>query len=321
MRKSLSPGSLIIMAIFALLILCSCATAPPTADQMKMQEQFRRAEMNTWSSAGLLRKEIQVDGDRIVYLEGGHGETLLLLHGYTANKDFWTAFAKELTPMYHVVIPDLAGFGESTRDWHANYSIESQVKRLERFAQALQLQKFHLAGNSMGGEIAAVYASEYPKEISTLALIDPSGLQTAKWTQLWSQMMNGNNPFLVRNTDDFERVLSYCYVTPPQYPAPIKSVIVAQCIADRSFNEKVGSDLFQENLALEPLLPTIQAPVLIVWGDRDRIFDVSDASILEKGLKNHQTVIIKDTGHVPMMEKPAETATVYVNFLKNHRSM
>jgi pimeloyl-ACP methyl ester carboxylesterase len=65
----------------------------------------------------------------------------------------------------------------------------------------------------------------------------------------------------------------------------------------------------------------IQAPVLIIWGDRDRILDVSGASVLDKGLKNHQTVIMKETGHVPMMEKPAETAAAYMSFLKNQRSM
>src|SRR5208337_2543477 len=91
----------------------------------------------------------------------------------------------------------------------------------------------------------------------------------------------------------------------------------------RKFNEKIGWDLFQEGFALEPFLPMILAPVCIIWGDHDRILDVSGASILEKGLKNHQTVIMKDTGHVPMMEKPPETAAAYMNFLKAagpHRS-
>ena len=63
-------------------------------------------------------------------------------------------------------------------------------------------------------------------------------------------------------------------------------------------------------------LPILEAPVLIVWGDHDGIFDVSGAAILEKGLKHHQTVIMKDTGHLPMTEKPAETAAIYIDFLK-----
>jgi len=66
-------------------------------------------------SAGLVQKEIQVDDHKIVYLEGGKGQTIVLLHGFGANKDNWTRFAKYLTGNYHLVIPDIPGFGESSQ--------------------------------------------------------------------------------------------------------------------------------------------------------------------------------------------------------------
>ena len=66
-------------------------------------------------SADLGKKEVQVDGKKIVYLVGGEGEKLLLLHGFGANKDHWTAFAK-YSKGYHLVIPDIPGFGESSQD-------------------------------------------------------------------------------------------------------------------------------------------------------------------------------------------------------------
>ena len=125
----------------------------------------------------------------------------------------------------------------------------------------------------------------------------------------------------VSSTGDYEKVLTYLFVKPPPIPDPFKQAQVAQLMAARKYNEKIGQDLNNEGLALEPFLPMIQAPVCIIWGDRDRLFDVSGARILEKGLKNHQTVILKDTGHVSMIEKPAETAAAYMNFLKNQRSM
>jgi abhydrolase domain-containing protein 6 len=62
------------------------------------------------SKAGLTKKEIKIDDHTIVYLEGGKGPTILLLHGYTANKDNWTSFAAYLTKDYHVVIPDIPGY-------------------------------------------------------------------------------------------------------------------------------------------------------------------------------------------------------------------
>jgi len=244
------------------------------------------------------------------------------LHGYTANKNDWTYFAGRLTPDYHVIIPDLAGFGESTKRWDANYNIDSQVKRLDRFAEVLQLKRFHLVGNSMGGTIAAVYSARVPQKISTLALLAPAQLRTAKKSDVMFRLENfGENPFLIDNPDDFEKMLPLLFVKTPPIPDLIKKAAIDQAMADRKFNEKIGWDLFKEAFALEPYLPMIQAPVLVIWGDHDRILDVSGASVLDKGLKNHQTVIMKETGHIPMMEKPAETAEVYMSFLKNQRSM
>ena len=73
------------------------------------------------------------------------------------------------------------------------------------------------------------------------------------------------------------------------------------------------------NFSLAPVLPLIQAPVLIIWGDQDKVLDVGGVTFLEKNLKNYRTVIIKDVGHCPMIEQPEETAKAYMTFLKEKR--
>ena len=78
----------------------------------------------------------------------------------------------------------------------------------------------------------------------------------------------------------------------------------------------MSADFNQPTSPLAPFLPKVKAPVLIIWGDKDKILDVSSIPILEKGLKNRQTVIMKDTGHIPMLEKPQETASVYRDFIE-----
>jgi pimeloyl-ACP methyl ester carboxylesterase len=279
---------------------------------------FNLAQKANRYSAGLAKKEIQVDSDRIVYLEGGKGETVLLVHGFGCDKDIWTNFSKLLTGQYHVVIPDLAGFGESTKRVEHNYGIDSQVKRLDRFTDVLHLQRFHLAGNSMGGTIAAVYGAKLPQKVATLALLAPAGLWTAKKSEWLLQLEKGKNLLLVSSPADFDQLNRLCFVKLPSIPGAFKNVLVAHAIADREFNAKIFKDLMDTGQSLEPFLPMIQAPTTIIWGDQDRILDVSGAPILEKGIKNHQTVIMKDTGHIPMIEKPEETAQAYKNFLKNY---
>jgi pimeloyl-ACP methyl ester carboxylesterase len=60
----------------------------------------------------------------------------------------------------------------------------------------------------------------------------------------------------------------------------------------------------------------VKVPTLILWGDQDNTVDISSVPVFEKGLKNHKTVIIKDCGHIPMMEKAQETATLYIDFVQ-----
>ena len=120
-------------------------------------------------------------------------------------------------------------------------------------------------------------------------------------------------------------MIKLCFAEPPFIPSPIKKVIAADAVAHRDFNKKIWEDMFghltretasaKENL-LKPYLPQIQAPVLIIWGDSDKILDVGGVSLLEKNLRNYHTVIMINTGHIPMLEKPRDTALHYIGFLK-----
>jgi len=278
--------------------------------------------------AGLAKKEIQVDDHKIVYLDGGKGQTILLLHGFAASKDNWIRFAKYLTKDYHVVIPDIPGFGESSQIQNENYAAESQLKRIDRFTEVLKLERFHLAGNSMGGMLAGMYGAKYPQKVLTLALLAPGGVGSPSPSEVAILLQKGTNPLLTGNTGDFDRLIKLCFAKPPFIPSQFKKVLAADAVAHRDFNKKIWDDMMgnltkealsaRENL-LKPYLPQIQAPVLIIWGDTDKILDVGGVSVLEKNLKNYQTAIMKDTGHTPMLEIPQETASYYVSYLKGKK--
>jgi abhydrolase domain-containing protein 6 len=289
---------------------------------------FKMAEMGERRAAGLVKKEIQVDDHRIVYLEGGKGQTILLLHGFGANKEPWMRFARYLTDDYHVVIPDIAGFGESSQISKDLYDAETQLKRIDRFTEVLKLEKFHVAGNSMGGMLAAMYGATYPEKVTTLGLLAPGGIQSPKPSETAVLLQKGTNPLLAGSPEEYERLLNLCFVKPPFVPARLKTVLIADAIAHREFNEKIWKDMKWDRRSdvspssesfLDPYLPKIQAPVLIIWGESDRILDPSGAAVLEKRLKNYRTVVMKETGHMPMLEKPQETASHYVAFLKGTR--
>jgi pimeloyl-ACP methyl ester carboxylesterase len=279
-------------------------------------------------AAGLDRKDIQVDDHRIVYLEGGKGQTIILLHGFGANKDNWTRFAKYLTGSYHLVIPDIPGFGESSQMREATYDAENQLRRIDRFAEVLRLERFHMAGNSMGGMLAAMYGAKYPGKVSTLALLAPGGVKSPKMSEMAIMMQKGLNPLLTGSDEDFDELIRLCFVRPPAMPSRFKKVFALDAVARRDFNRKIMEDMQwshadglpspMENY-LEPYLPQIQAPVLIIWGDTDRILDAGGVAVLERNLKDYKTVIMRDTGHIPMMEYPQETAAHFINYLSGRK--
>jgi pimeloyl-ACP methyl ester carboxylesterase len=265
-------------------------------------------------AAGVEQKEIQVEGHPIPYLTGGTGEPLVLLHGFGGDKNHWVRIAKYLTPHFRVIAPDLPGFGETDRDLSLRYGISDQVDRVHDFVEALGLTAFHLGGNSMGGQIAGAFAARYPKDVKTLWLLAPGGVLTAKTSELGELVKKGENPLLIDNTEDYDRLLDFVFVERPAIPRSIKRYLTRHAIRHRAFNAKVFKEILQDRIPLETVLKGLPVPTLIVWGDHDRLLDVSGAEILKSAIPDAEVIVMKNTGHAPMIERPEETATAYLRF-------
>jgi abhydrolase domain-containing protein 6 len=266
-------------------------------------------------AANMVEKSVQVGAFTIPYLEGGKGESVLLLHGFGADKDNWPRFARYLTKRYHVVALDLPGFGESTKILSEKYLIKVQVKRLHEFVQKIGLKKFHLAGNSMGGLISGVYAATYPKDVLTLGLLNPGGVADRDKSDLTLALEKGVNPLIVEKPEDYQRLLDYVFAKEPFIPGPVKKYLGKVAAANQDLCKKVFADEHPGDI-LERVMKKIKAKTLVVWGDADRIFPVSGAEVLRKGIKNSKVVIFEGCGHLPMFERPGKTARVYLEFIK-----
>jgi len=266
------------------------------------------------TAAGLTKKSVQAAGHTVYYLEGGQGETILLIHGFGASMDHWTRLAKFLTPAYHVIAIDLPGFGESSKLESESYSIDSQVKRLDNIVNMLGLDKFHLAGNSMGGTIAGQYAANIPEKVMSLTLIANGGIRSAEKSDLDKLLEKGKNPLLVKDANDYKALIAFVSVKPISIPGPILNYLTKQAIMSREFNAKVYNEIHYYSLEAE--LPNIKSKTLVIWGDTDRLLHVSSTKVLEEKLPQCKTVILKNCGHVPMIEMPEETAEYYIKFLK-----
>lgn len=291
----------------SLSLTAGCSKESVVESALQLEQKVSRLE----------RKTIKLGDHDIVYLEGGKGPTILMLHGITADSGNWTRFARHFTDKYHVVIPDLPGFGDSSRIQSASYSIPAQSERVHQLMQALGVQQFHLVGNSMGGYIGAYYAAHYPQQVQTLGLFDAAGVDSPNKTTFMKELLAGNNLMLPKDREDFGRVLKLVMEDPPYIPGMARDVLADKALAHREFNRKVFAELQQQQLDLAPYLPKIKAPTLLLWGDQDRVIDISSIEVFQRNLTSAKTSvsILPNIGHLPMLEQPGETAKRYSAFL------
>jgi pimeloyl-ACP methyl ester carboxylesterase len=288
------------------------------APQWLLQANLKREAM----AAHLTTHAVQAGDTRWVYYEGGEGPTIVLLHGFAADKTEWLKVAKELTPHFHLIIPDLPGWGDSSRVAGASYAIEAQAARLDAFVQALPLGRFMLAGHAMGGAIAGVYASDHPDHVAGLALLDSFGLKNAG-NAFTRDAAAGKNPFVFDDRAGLQRAMALAFKQPPELAGRFADVLVARNRRDRAFIESSFDTLRQPSqyLSLQPRLGRLTMPVLGLWCHDDRIMDISALDSLRNGLTAASAIstsVINGCNHMPMLEKPEETARVLTSFALSH---
>lgn len=266
--------------------------------------------------AGLrLKRQTLAGGIEMSYLEGGRGETLLLVHGFGGDKDNFTRLAGALTRHYRVILPDLPGFGDATRDPALRHAVPDQVRRLHEFIGALGLPPLHLGGNSMGGFIAAEYAASHPQQVRSLWLLDPAGTAAAHGSPMLQRYLaTGDTPLLLRRPEDIGVLLQAIAVKAPLLPPSVKTVLARRAVTDHALHAQILQQLVHDSPTLEDRLPGIAAPTLVVWGSEDRILHPDGAAALRSRLPHCRVVLMSGIGHVPMMEAPAVTAADYLRF-------
>jgi pimeloyl-ACP methyl ester carboxylesterase len=267
-------------------------------------------------AAGLEVRTEVVGAHTIHFLSGGKGEPIVMLHGFGADKDNWTRFSKEITPAYRVIIPDLPGFGESAKLESAVYATREQVEMLLEFAERLKLERFHIIGNSMGGSIAGRFAVEHPGKVLSLTLVAPGGAFSAEKSEFIRLLEKGENRLIINTPEEYRKLLEFVFVKAPPIPGNILRYLTKKSIENRPVTEKIFARITEEKYLLELEMHKIRKPVLIIWGDSDRILHVSGADILAKKVPGSKVVIMKNCGHIPMVERPGESSRHYLEFLK-----
>jgi len=262
---------------------------------------------------------MSVDGLEVHYKDEGSGTPIILLHGTSASLHTWDGWTKELTKNnYRVIRMDLPAFGITGANKDNLYDLPSYSKFLTDFVNQLELDKFILAGNSLGGSISWHYTSSNPEKVQKLILLDPAGFPSKKERPLVFEL--AEIPIL-------NQILKH--ITPKSLIKDNLEQVyfddskVTENLVDRYHQmilRKGSRAAFIERAKLEgqdytELLYTIKSPTLIIWGEDDLWIPVEDGFKFKERMANSNLVIMKETGHVPMEEKPLESLALALNFL------
>jgi len=245
--------------------------------------------------------------------------SVLMLHGFSADKNIWLRFARHFVGNYRVIIPDIAGHGETGFKAGGGYDIALQAKRMIQLLDVCGVEKVHVIGNAMGGYMAAWLAANYPDRIVSLALIDPAGVAAPEVSDLERHLAKGHNPFLIHSKEEFQRFYAMTMTQPPWVPGVVLDAIAQRYEQACDELEEIFRE-YRASAPMEPRLPDIKCPTLLVWGRKDRLIDVSSVAIWSKGIDDLRVEILEGIGHLPMVEDPSHTAQVYREFLASQRS-
>lgn len=267
-------------------------------------------------------KFIEIDGMHVHYREEGVGFPIVLVHGTASSLHTWDAWTKDLIKTNRVIRMDLPAFGITGPNSNADYSIKSYTNFLYQFLEKIKVEKFHLAGNSLGGNIAWNYTAEHPEKVEKLILVDASGLPTNKpqpavfkmaKTPVLNSLFLYVTPklFIKKNMEEVyadDSKITEALIT--RYHKMALRVGNRQAFIDRAkMDFKLGAKANLEKLK------SVNTPTLLLWGAKDSWIPLDNGKRMDSVMHNSKLVILENSGHVPMEENPNESLQVLRSFL------
>ncbi len=301
---------------FQLLVVVLVAALVSACSRQGLYEAAIQLER---SSAGLEAATTRVGDLDIAYLrnaEANPGDTIVMVHGFGANKDNWTRLADQLTDDFNVYAIDLPGHGDSSKPLDLGYTLDEQTEHLAGILTALGIDRFHMMGNSMGGAITALFAARYPERIKTAVLFDPAGIFEHE-SELVDLVREGDNPLIPSKPGDLKRLMDFALEEEPFVPWPILGVLEDKAIANQDINRVIFAAIRDSGFesAFRQQITRIQDPVLVVWGKQDRIIDYRNGALFVEAIPDARLELLDGIGHAPMLEAPERSAQLFRTFL------
>jgi pimeloyl-ACP methyl ester carboxylesterase len=268
--------------------------------------------------------QVEIDGALVNYVDIGSGnrEPVVFVHGLGGQWQNWLENLPRAARERRVIALDLPGFGLSAMP-HDRITISGYGRTVEALAERLGLGRVEIVGNSMGGFIGAEVAIQFPQRVDRLLLVSAAGITSADLAHqpiltigrvaaaVGAYSAGGDRQIAARPKS---RHMALALVA--RHPSLLKPDL-----AYEGFFKGTGKPGFVDALraSLEydfrDRLPDIRQPTLIVWGENDSIIPVKDAAEFERLIPDSRKVVMADTGHISMAERPGAFNELMMDFL------
>jgi pimeloyl-ACP methyl ester carboxylesterase len=261
---------------------------------------------------GVESRSIQVAGHRVHYLAQGpvSGPAVVLVHGLGGHAEEWLDLSAYLVKAgYRVYIPDLPGYGRSEKPADFSYSVRDEAEAVVGFLDVLGLKQVDLGGWSMGGGIVQHVAFRHPERVRKLMLFDSIGIYMTPTFDV--------RLFTPTTPAELDQLDALLMPNPPPVPGFVARDVLRiskknAWVVHRALDSmRTGQDV------TDNMLPQLRMPVLIVWGDVDRITPLELGETMHRLVPQSELDVVgPGCGHLAPRLCTAQIGPKVVEFVK-----
>ncbi len=312
----LDSSSRCVVILSFLLGAWGCSSTPPTS---LVIETIQRVPLQS----------IQVDGQPITYVETGHGAPVILIHGFGGSIWNWEHQQANLSSHYRVITLDLLGSGRSAKP-DVDYSTARLVQFFQHFMDGLGISQATLIGNSMGAGLAMAVALEAPQRVNSLVLISgfPPNPRDSVSSAQYKRFLNHRPPLWLAKLGNWFAGKSATRTVLEEIV--YNQELLTPAVIARSYHNRQTGNILPPLFSLMDhiddweqhygnRLSEIQAPTLVLWGEKDRVFFPKVGKALYALLPNAKWELIPNAGHLLQWEAPEQVNSSTLSFLATHK--
>ncbi len=301
-------------------------TATPAPQSPPAEPAPKRRDSQIRGLPKIEHAEVFLHGHRVNFNIAGRGPPVVLIHGVAGRAAQWDQTAQLLAETRMVIAPDLLGHGDSAKP-RGDYSLGAHASGIRDLLVGLNVERASVVGHSLGGGIAMQFAYQFPERCNRLVLVSSGGLGEDVHPLLRAATLPGSEivlPLLAH-----PRVLEVASVIPRALGwigLRTRPDLTEMARGYQSLSNADARSAFINTLraVIDPTGQRINAsdrlylaskmPLMIVWGNRDRIIPVEHAQPAHEAMPGSRLELFDDAGHFPHLDDPVRFAWTLERF-------